>query len=487
MPEHVTAPEPTGNPAPPDPAKNPAPAPRAKPAAASPWPRRLLWLGLGVAVLGAAGYGALTIGLNRYLQSNGLRESVGQQTAAELRASAGYLPVTARGLTLFSDGLAARGEPSAPLRDLRARGLEARCRLRGLWHGVWEIEELRVERLQAAYGDAAAAKYIEPDLPAQPALQPPVDTPSTIRVDIRQTRIARADLSWGQTEQDLGYILGVKTLCTLTGPDGKELAVQGDGGRLRQAGFPELAISRLRLHYAKPELRIEQGDLRQPEKDGGEVTTRGKIRFEGATPLEISMSFNRCTVAPFLPPDWREKFSGRFGGETTVQKDLNNEEPVAARGDLKLTDGVLQELAALDKIATLTRHARFRRLPLHVVRAKFSYEQGTLKVTDFRAESEGLVCVEGSFTISKKRIRGRFQLGVAPDVAESIPGAKESVFTKAHDGYVWTPVRLRGPLDRPRDDLKPRLVKAAEAQIAKSLLAPLVGPGKEILELLRRF
>ena len=170
-----------------------------------------------------------------------------------------------------------------------------------------------------------------------------------------------------------------------------------------------------------------------------------------------------------------------------MRKDLDTEEPVAVSGALKLTDGVLQELAALDKIAALTRHPRFRRLPLHVVRARFSYAQGTLKVTDFRAESEGLICVEGSFTVEKKRIRGRFQLGVSPDVAESIPGARESVFTKAHEGYVWTPVRLRGPLESPRDDLKPRLVKAAEAQIAKTLLAPLIVPGREILEQLRRF
>ena len=222
------------------PARNLPPEPPRRPArgpgACSGWDS-------GSSHLSAAGYGLLTVGLNRYLQSRGLRESIGQQTAFELRASAGYLPVTARGLTLFSDGLAARGEPSAPLRDLQARGLRARCSLAGLWRRVWKIEELRVERLQAAYGDAAAAKYVEHDLSAPPALQAPVDKPSPIHVEIRKTQIARADLSWGRTAQDLGCILGVENAlhARRTERQGTRRAGRGRplrAGRVSGAGNP---------------------------------------------------------------------------------------------------------------------------------------------------------------------------------------------------------------------------------------------------------
>ena len=67
---------------------------------------------------------------------------------------------------------------------------------------------------------------------------------------------------------------------------------------------------------------------------------------------------------------------------------------------------------------------------------------------------------------------------------EAIPGAREKVFTESRNGYLWAPMTLTGPLHHPREDLKERLVSAAQEQFAKGFLAPLFKPGKAVLELL---
>ena len=56
------------------------------------------------------------------------------------------------------------------------------------------------------------------------------------------------------------------------------------------------------------------------------------------------------------------------------------------------------------------------------------------------------------------------QAGVAPSTLEWIPGARERVFTVSRDGYLWTPVRLSGPIAHPSEDLTARLAQAATVQ-----------------------
>ena len=83
-------------------------------------------------------------------------------------------------------------------------------------------------------------------------------------------------------------------------------------------------------------------------------------------------------------------------------------------------------------------------------------------------ESEGLIRVEGTYTIVDGRIDGSFQVGLTPATLQWIPGSQEEIFTDSRDGYRWTPMRLTGPVDHPNDDLTPRLAAAAGDTIIKS-------------------
>jgi hypothetical protein len=96
-----------------------------------------------------------------------------------------------------------------------------------------------------------------------------------------------------------------------------------------------------------------------------------------------------------------------------------------------------------------------------------------------------LLRVEGSCVVRNETINGTFKLGVTADVLSSFPGAREEVFTSQRGGYFWTTVKVTGPMKKPREDLKPRLIAAAQKHFAKKFLAPLLKPGQEIIEKLK--
>jgi hypothetical protein len=93
--------------------------------------------------------------------------------------------------------------------------------------------------------------------------------------------------------------------------------------------------------------------------------------------------------------------------------------------------------------------------------------------------------VKGSFAVKNREIDGSFELGVTEELVNSFPGAKERVFTANHDGYFWTKVKISGPLNHPQDDLKPRLIAAAEEHFSKKLFGSLLKPGGDVLRALK--
>ena len=99
-------------------------------------------------------------------------------------------------------------------------------------------------------------------------------------------------------------------------------------------------------------------------------------------------------------------------------------------------------------------------------------------------EAKGLLRIEGDFAVVKGNIDGKFRIGVAANVVESIPGAREKVFVDERGGYLWTTMNLTGPMDHPREDLKQRLLAAAREHFNNGIFSSIFKPGKAVLELI---
>ena len=135
--------------------------------------------------------------------------------------------------------------------------------------------------------------------------------------------------------------------------------------------------------------------------------------------------------------------------------------PNRVTGTFQLQDGRLEEFPLLATVADFTGNPAFRRMPIQKVSGDFSWENGLLKITNFSAESKGLLRVEGVMTIGAKgAIDGNYQIGVSPQTLQWLPGSRTRVFTDSRGGYVWTEVKVGGTLDFPTENLSPRLAAA---------------------------
>jgi hypothetical protein len=426
---------------------------------------------LGLIVYFGSGYV-----LGRAVESKGIRKLIAAKTAKVLDAPSGYLPLGSHGMSISSRGFIAKAEPPRALTELRGAQLSARCNLLELWRGKWKIDNLWVTHAQAAYG-AAAAQLINRNEFPDPEVVPRSQTDSPIEVDIRKIDIAHTDVFWGGAPNEGGEFRDVHT--NFFPREGK-LFVQGAGGTFHQAKWPVAQLQVFRLLYAKPELRIDEASLTL----GGasSISVLGSFRFEQQAAFDFQLTFARCPVGPFLSEEQRSKLEGEFDGNAHLQKQIGQTESAHAAGSIAIAKAILKNVEALQNVANFTGRKELARLPIGQVKADYDWNAPTLTVKNFVLESKELVVVKGEFTLKEKKINGEFQLGVAPDLVDKFPGAREEVFKRSEEGYLWTDLAISGPVDHLHDNLKPRLVRAAQNHFAKGLLAPILKPGQTIIQ-----
>lgn len=426
----------------------------------------------------AGGYFAATRSLDHFLANGTLARLIGQKTAVKLEADVGYLPFTWHGMAIQSDGILVRGQPPRALAEMRAVNLRAYCSLQNLWQRKWTITRLQASHLQAAFGPAAAAQ-LEKLLPDEPQLQAQVETASPLKIDIRETLVPRTDIFWGEMQDAVGWLKDVEARFY---PKEHNLDAFGRGGTFRQTGWPELKVEALQLHYTKPKLTVQSATFLLGQT--GEILVTGDFDFGEGGMMHLVLHGTNAPAEAFLTGFWRDKFQGVFDFETTLEKRFHADEKVKANGEVRFLHAVVHDVAMLKQIAAVTRHPQFEKPKIDVLHLRYFWSGERLEVTEFEAETKGLLRLEGTFSIEKENIDARLKVGAAADVVESLPGAREKVFTESRDEYLWTTMTLQGPMSHPREDLKPRLVAAVKEHFGKGLLAPIFKPGKAMLELL---
>jgi hypothetical protein len=91
--------------------------------------------------------------------------------------------------------------------------------------------------------------------------------------------------------------------------------------------------------------------------------------------------------------------------------------------------------------------------------AEVHWESPTLEIKDIAVEDKGKFRLEGLVSVREKSLGGAIRLGVAREYLEWLPQAEE-VFSNEGRGYLWTTVHLSGTIEKPEQDLSPRIIEA---------------------------
>ena len=209
-------------------------------------------------------------------------------------------------------------------------------------------------------------------------------------------------------------------------------------------------------------------DLQSKSETAGMVHAEGKAGTRDDKSVDFKISFDRIPVSDCVPSGWRENVKGAATGKIFWKGQNPKLETSSGEASLRVTDGEIAKVAFLEKIAALTGEEALEHLELNECKLDLEWRYPNAEVKNLLVEDKGKIRAEGRVTIREKMLGGAIELGVARGLLDWLPDAEE-VFSREHDGYLWTTVHLSGTLDSPQQDLSPRMVDALEESPAAAL------------------
>ncbi len=492
----------------------------ARPASA----RKRSWVKISFAILGIllllfvvviiGGY----LAFQNYLHSDDFRVMIERETNDALDAKGEYAPLNWAGTNVYSPTYRAIGLPDALFTRLQADGVRAYLDLNAAWDGIWRVERLEVNHALIDLtppGELAEGAPVTGDpslniglpVPATEALPEPPEVgiepapvpddvdaaelndddpaPATAEGDggglfeswipdqfqLEEIAIASANLVWAPGEGKEGKLTDT-SLIVRPDDDMRAWEIFANGGALTQENWPEVTVQEMSLRVDEDRVHVLNTRLEGPE--AGRVTTSGEVLLKPATAANLRTTLAAVPLRLVLPEDWQERLSGRLNGDVHLQGDPTETETLRIEGDLNIDQGVVQGVPVLDTIAKYSRTERFKLLQLDEARTDFTFQDNLLTFKNLVMEDQGLLKVLGSGTVSmpapddedaQPQVKATFEVGVAPGTLRWLLGAEERVFVESRDGYKWTTMTVTGPLDKPEEDLSPRLKEAFSDEI----------------------
>ena len=404
---------------------------------------------------------ALFVGVRRYLHSDAFRNLVERQASRALRADCRLSPVAWLDTTARAAEFRAEGRPGGTFRNLDARDVRAVVALGGLWANTWQVPRVEVETLTLDLAPAGNSRNAGENEPAAVA-DPPARSPGFLarllpkRVQIDEIAVRTASLKYSSPAQT--WVAEDVALNLYPRAD-RSLDIRARNGRVDIGRKPKFALDDLSARLAGGTVFLTHA--RAHAIDG---STRVDLSGEAGDQLRLRLNLTNLGAAELLSEDWRRRLQGRIQGEATIEGPANDPARIAADGHFTMTEGRLELLPVLDKIATHTHNDGFRSLAINRAETRFHRIGNRLEIRQFSLESSGVLRVQGQCDVVDGRIDGLFEVGVAPGTLRWVPGAESRVFARSENGFLWTTVRIVGPLDSPAEDLSDRLVDAAVAQ-----------------------
>lgn len=411
-----------------------------------------------LAVLAAGLLAWFSIWFGSFIRSEGFRAMLNEQAGAAFEAKAGFSPLRWTGASAYAESATLSGSSSSALKSLSARELRAEINWRAAFSGAWRVEEITITHLDGEWN--APGPRRSPEVPASGAFAPvPARTSGLVgllpaKFELGLLSVGNANLRFYGAEI-AGTALSVK-------PDGAGWIFLGKGGRFTSPWAPPLDITEFRVREQGKDFFLTQGNLR--------LGTNGRILLSGESSSggKLQFSWEGVSSSEVLKGEWSKRLQGTLSGNVSLSA------PDGCTGSIGLRDGRLENTPLLATIADFTQNPAFRRMPLQEARGDFVWRNGSWHVSNFFAESKGLLRIEGSAVIGKgESLEGEFEVGVTTQTLQWLPGSRERVFTRARNGYLWTELKVGGTLSKPTENLSGRLAAAMGQEI--------IGKGSEII------
>jgi hypothetical protein len=384
--------------------------------------------------------------LTDYIESESFRRELDKQTSKGLHFEGQYQAVRRTGLlTVETDGFTGRNGEKA-FKTLSTGEVDAKFDPWGIFLRRWELEYIHIPS-----GKAEIQTY-EP----KPENKPPKPWYAIFlpeRVHLNKVVCDTADVTWQLRGRKAGFF---ETHLLIT-PYGRDFEYRAEGGVMKTGMVPDLALRQLHLLITKELLTLYGLELAPNAKSSGRIRVSGWAGMKDDKSVSAEMDFSEIPVAPWIPKTWAKLINGAASGNVTWKGTDMRMESSSGWGEFRIEEGRLAGARFLEDAASLIGKP-IERVKLSRFSLGFEWKYPRVQIKQMDIEAEGIFRLQGTATVSKKRLSGELQFGATPEYLEWLPKA-ERVFTRQRDGYLWTTVQLGGTMDNPQEDLSPRVAE----------------------------
>lgn len=459
--------------------------------------RLILWAASILAVTGVLAVLGAYAWVRHFLAGDEFRALLANQVGATIGAQVEIAPLVWDRLAVRSAKVESTG--GTRISRLQVEEPKATVSLDALTSGVWVIDNASIERvvmdLKPAPSPTIATATPDPvdDAPASDALSGlPGWFPT--KVSIPRIQIRDTSIRLGQGDMDFRIL---RSGASLESREDDTWDVALRGGQFRVMPFPGAGIKDKAFDIVEGSLRLTPEiiyvlDSTMKAADGTSLSLHGTMPGpKGSSPLDINTVLQNLPVAQILGPDWSNRVLGRL---TVTNRSHGEGDRLLHEGSAELADArfltpntpVPDPITAAPAIigqgwqmvtstlipvlgAYTDRTVQFRNLVCDTARCRYRKDGDTMHLTDIVIRSRAMLGVEGTLDIRGRDLDGTLMVGVTRETLSGIPGAESKVFTIERDGLVWTPVKISGTLDAPREDLTRRLMDAAGDRLIEAL------------------
>jgi hypothetical protein len=386
--------------------------------------------------------------LTHYIESNAFRAAMEDETAKGLHfPQCRYSPIRRTSpFTAQSESFEARNGEKA-MKSLDGRGIKATFDPLGVFVRQWRFTDVRVQS-----GEVEIQIYKAHPEAVVPKPWFAIFLPN--RVYLKKIETPHAEITWQFRGQRAGFF-GTQLLITPHGPDFEYVAT---GGRLKMAVLPDLDLRGAHLLITKALLTIYDIDLASDSGSAESIHAQANAGIGEDKSVDLRASFNQVPIRSWLPAQWKEHLAGSaFGDLHWVGKDPKLESS-SGEGSLRISNGRIEKLPVLEKLAELAQKKSFEHLELNDCSLRFGWKYPKIDINNIAIEEKGKFRIEGEMSIEERRLSGAIKLGLTRQYLDWLPNPEE-VFSRKQSGYLWTKVRLFGTIDDPGQDLSPRIIE----------------------------
>lgn len=389
--------------------------------------------------------------LTRYVEGPGFVAEMNKETAKGLHLeSASYAPIRRTGFfTAETSGFQGKEGRKAIL-SLDAKNVKARFNPWGIFLRRWQLDEVTISP-----GVVKIHTYEPKPEPQSPKPWYAFLMPD--RVYLGQVICDPADVTWDLRGQKSG-IFGTHLLIT---PHGRDFEYHAEGGMLKMPIVPELKVTAVHLLVTKELFSLYNLDLASPENTAGKIRVTGSAGVKDDKSIKADADFSKLPIEPWTPESWHGHVSGFATGSAHWQGKNTKMETASGHAELRIAKGRVSDLPFLQKLASVTGKKSFETLTLDECAAEVEWDYPRITFKKLAIEDGGKFRIEGAFAIDHKALSGELRLGLGRGYLDWLPDA-DKIFTRSQGGYLWATIHLSGTVEKPVQDLSPRIMTMLE-------------------------